>query len=238
MRLFNHLKYLLILSCVIAISCTNTPSIDKETNKDKKTETKVVTRPDSLFMFKNITSSMFQADSSTMSQYVHMDTIQKMQYLTPKIIDSENPDVMKVGQTYINDYMYSYFISKQDKIGDYQPIIVSAHGDDYGALILLLLDKNNKPVSHILLCGGLSAGPDGELGDSIVLLHDRESLIKHDTIITYILRVRQPENKDNALPTIDSISYIRKILATGEIKTIKTDSVRYSRKIDWPKYSW
>jgi|GEM_PF-3434627 len=233
MKLLNHLKYFLIISCVVAVSCTT------NSTQEKSPENKVITRADSLFMFHNINTSLFKADSATMSQYVAMDTIQKMQYLTPKIIDSENPDVMKVGQTYINEYVGAYFISKQEKIGDAQPIIVSASGDDYHALILIVLNKNNKPVSHILLSGGLSAGPDGELGDSIILLHDRESLIKHDTLITYILRVRQPENKDNASPTIDSISYIRKILPTGEIKTIKTDSVRYSRKIDWSThYSW
>jgi hypothetical protein len=226
------LKFLGVIGTYLVLlnSCSNNNS---ETQSQRKSKS-----GDSLFILSNIKSSLIKIDSATYKKFISIDTIQKSQFVTPEIVD-ENPDVTIVGQTYINEYVSGLFISKQDKIGDNQPIIISARGDDYDALILIILDRNNKPLSHILLSGGLEGGPDGELGDSIVLLHQRESIIKNDEILTYVLRIRQPEDDTNKLPTIDSISYLRKIMPDGTIKILKTDSIRYYRKvIKWPNHYW
>ncbi|HXB10374.1 MAG TPA: hypothetical protein VNZ45_00190 [Bacteroidia bacterium] len=197
------------------------------------------TLSDSLFKLHNIKSSLFSVDSSVINSFTVMDTIQKALLLKPEVI-IDRPDLMKVGQSYINDFMPARFVAKQDKVGDLQPIIVSAHGDDYAALILLVLDKNNKVTSHLILSGGLNGGPDNEIPDSLIFYHDMQSTLQNDVIKTYILKVQQSEKDSTSLPIIDSISYTRKILPTGEIKLLKKDSSRYSRKVDsnWPKVSW
>ena len=197
------------------------------------------TLPDSLFKLQNIKSSLFSADSSVMNSCPLMDTIQKALLLTPEVV-IDRPDLMKIGQSYINDFMQARFVAKQDKIGESQPIIVSVHGDDYAALILLVLDKNEKVVSHLILSGGLNGGPDNEIGDSLIFYHDMQSTLENDIVKTYILKICQSEKDSTQLPIIDSISFTRKILPTGEIKFLKKDSTRYSRKVssDWPKVSW
>lgn len=188
--------------------------------------------PDNLFKLHNISSSLFTVDSSVMNSYVVMDTIEKAQLLTPEVVRG-SPGAIEVGQSYIIHDMEAKFISKQDKIGNTQPIIVSVHGDDYGSLILLVLDeKNNKLISHLMLSGGFDGGPDNEIGDSLIFFHDMESTIKNDIIKTYLLKIQLWEKDSTRLPLIDSISYMRKILPTGEIKLISKDSIRYSREID------
>jgi hypothetical protein len=50
-------------------------------------------------------------------------------------------------------YSIAYFISKQYKIGDFQPIILRVLGTDYLTSWLLLIDKDCNPVSLFYLEG-------------------------------------------------------------------------------------
>lgn len=225
--MFRHfLKYSLAIITIPLVACSTNSHKTKEANT-------LTSLPDSLFVLKNIKSSLFRVDSATMKKYVEIDSIQQKQLITPTILD----DII-TSQDYINHDMGGYFIAKQNKIGSFSPIIVSMSGDDYSALILLLLDTNKRPVSHILLSGGVEAGPDGEIGDSIILLHNTESILNNDIITTYTLHIRQSEKNDTIPPTIDSIVNVRKILPNGTIKLLKTDSSRYTRKYNFPDHCW
>lgn len=53
------------------------------------------------------------------------------------------------GVKYARENMLAWFISKQNQINGYQPVILFELGKaDYESLMLILLDKNHKPVSE------------------------------------------------------------------------------------------
>lgn len=231
MSLAQHFKIIVISGFVTMLwSC-------KESTNKTTSANQPFALPDNLFVLHNIKGSYFQVDSITQSKFVAMDTIQKNQLITTSTI-KESPQLASVDKAYIVKYMRGAFISRQDQIGDFQPIVISLEGDDYHALVLILLDKDCKPVSQLLLSGGFEAGPDDEIGDSLILVHDRESIINNDEIKTYILHLQQSEKSDSIPAQIDSISYTMKILPTGKIDTIKKDSTRYARIYNWPKHCW
>jgi hypothetical protein len=52
-----------------------------------------------------------------------------------------------------------HLIAKQQKIGKYQPIILWVGGTDYLTSVLLLVDSDCNPVSHLILEGEDCEGP-------------------------------------------------------------------------------
>ncbi|HTA84031.1 MAG TPA: hypothetical protein VK783_13895 [Bacteroidia bacterium] len=223
------LKLVLFLICFgLLASCSN--------NARQQNNSDFTISPDSLFVLKNLKTSLFKVDSATYKKFAIITKAQKLKFVTPSIFD-ENPQVSSVKQSYINDFVSCHFIAEQDSVGSFKPIIISASGDDYHALFLLLLGKNNKLAAHILLSGGLEGGPDGETGD-FILLHQRESILNNDEVLTYVLNIKQYEKDSTKRAQVDSISYLRKISPDGTIKVVKKDSSRYFRKINWPNHYW
>src|SRR5262245_45486700 len=90
--------------------------------------------PDSLFPFKNISNSLIAesfyydssnscyTDSTKRTKLTPLNTAQKKQ-----LIDSIPPYSIN----WIIDDWQMYFVSKQEKMGSFTPIIVSAAGTDY-----------------------------------------------------------------------------------------------------------
>lgn len=228
MRFLNHLKYLLFIAGIVLASCTNRPN--------KSITGEAFHLPDSLFVLKNLKNTLTHIDSATRKKFIEMDTIQKGRIVLPSILN-DIPQI-NVKPDYIHNFMQGYFVSEQDTIGEFRPIIVGVSGDDYESLILIVLDKNNTPVSHLLLSGGLEAGPYES--DSILVNKDRISIIKGNSILTYELYIREhtdtaTENEPNI---IDSVSYKSTILPNGEIETKKLDSIRIKRTYIPPREDW
>ena len=183
--------------------------------------------PDSLFAFRNISSSLVAehfyydtnnscyTDSSKKIKLVLLSDTQKKQF-----IDSIAP--------YSNEWIMGdwqmHFISRQNKIESFTPIIVSAGGTDYSALILVLLDSTCHPVSNFILSGG-------ECGDDPIECDFKQSFLNGGQIKSYVRTIVNKENLYNSDSLlIDSVNYITDILPNGRFETKEIDSIRYKRR--------
>ena len=194
--------------------------------------------PDSLFALINIESTdivnkvryidnKLFLDSSRKVEFIALDTTYKTKILAP-ILKKD----MGIDKDYVESFILSYFISKQDKIGDYQPVIIWTSGDDYTSLILALVDSSLNPVSHLVLNEGLFSGPY-EVNDSLTSWgEDKCSHINGTIINTYTLNTYVWTDSRNDSAFVDSIIYKSQILQNGQIKTEKIDSIRIIKMIN------
>jgi hypothetical protein len=183
--------------------------------------------PDSLFAFKNISNSLVAehfyygtnnlcyTDSTKKIKLVLFNDTQKKQF-----IDS----IFPYSNEWITGDWQIHFISKQNKIESFTPIIVSAGGTDYSALILILLDSTCHPVSNFILSGG-------ECGDDPVECDFKQSFLNGKQITSYVRSIIDKENLYNADSLlVDSVNYVTEILPNGRFETKKIDSTRYKRR--------
>ena len=190
---------------------------------------------DKNFPFKNISSSLIAksffydkilfTDKSEKVSFTILDSLQKLKIIAP---------VIDIDPTYIATNMEAVFVSKQDKIGDYTPIIVLLSGDDYESLIYILVDKNNKPISHLILSGGNCAGPDEETDSTFKNCPDKTSFLNGNEILSYVLIICERKDSVSEPAIIDSITFKSIIKLTGQIETKRMDSVRYKRRVNFP----
>ncbi|MGL1886694.1 MAG: hypothetical protein OCD76_09280 [Reichenbachiella sp.] len=161
MKRFDKMITILFL-IALAISCSN----NSDSNKVE------FNLSDDLFALKNITNSqslnnIFYTenrlfyDSSKKIEFTVLDSIAKQKILAPIMKIDLGVDV-----EYTQSFMKSYFISIQNPIGKFKPIVIWTSGDDYTSLILTLIDSTCTPVSHVLLSGGVFTGPY-EINDSL-----------------------------------------------------------------------
>lgn len=204
-RLF-YLNFIFIL-----IGC----SVDTD-----KTIDTTLSLQDNFFALKDIKSTKDVPDD--LCKFTELDSAQKLQLVVP-IMQKE----MKLDADYVIHYMTARFISRQSLISS--PIIVSVNGDDYTALFYIVLDEKNKPISHLLVSGGLCAGPD-EINDSLLrICSRRHSVFRNSEIKTFVVtETIQPDSIPK--PSIfDSITYQSIIKSNGQIQTGLVDSVRFTR---------
>jgi hypothetical protein len=229
------LEYLPILLVTLFFSCSS---------NTKNNSNRIVDLPDSCFAYKNITSSLVELhlyyditsgnlykDSTKKLKLYVLDSIKKRRIIAPIICK----DVTFRDSSYAAQYMSTYLVAKQDKLGDLTPIIFEVDGDDYDALIYTLLDKNDNLVSSFFLEGGLDGGPEIDTDTLILLSPQKVSFIKTNIISSYILHIYIRPKKDTTIYTVDSISYKTIINKDGQIKTSRIDSERYNRM---PDKSW
>jgi hypothetical protein len=125
----------------------------------------------------------------------------------------------------------SHFISRQDKIGNIQPIVIYSTGDDYQSLILAVLDSTLTPISHLVLSGGFFTGPY-EVNDSLSCWGDETfSKINGNEIQSFVSKTYVWTDSRNDSAFIDSIVFSSKIRDNGKIDTKQIDSLRIMRKI-------
>ena len=111
-------------------------------------------------------------------------------------------------------------------------MIIWTSGDDYTSLILTLVDSTLNPVSHLVLNGGLFAGPY-EFNDSLTCWgEEKYSKIKGSRIESYTLNTYVWTDSRNDAAFVDSINYISQIMENGQIKTEKIDSMRTTKRIE------
>ncbi len=176
--------------------------------------------PDSLFPLHDIKNSLFFREKSDKDLFLELDSIQKRK-LIASIIKSDN-DLVSM------QYMQVYFVAKQKKIYDFMPIILQAEADDYSALFYILLDKNSNPVSYYRMSGGLCTGPDDH--DTVVKYCPvRQSFLNGNEIKSYSITEFYIPDSIIHPAIFDSISYLSKILPSGQIETKKIDSIRYTK---------
>lgn len=216
------------LLIVIGFSCS--VKTDKKVNElglpDSLFSLKNIENADMLYKVKYIDNKLF-LDSSKKVEFVVLDTTYKLKILAP-ILKKD----LGVEKEYVKSFLISYFISKQDKIGDYQPLIIWTSGDDYTSLILTLVDSTLNPVSHFVLNGGMYAGPY-EINDSLTSWgEEKHSTINGTTINTYSINTYVWTDSRNDSAFVDSLTYKSQISQNGQIKTEKIDSVRMIKRIE------
>lgn len=224
---------ILLLGLIIGLGFSCSVKTDKKIEESEAL-------PDRLFALKNIEDADLiynniryideglYLDSSKKIEFVELNTVYKEKILSP-ILKQD----LGVDKDYVKSFMQSYFISKQDKIGDYQPLIIWTSGDDYTSLILTLVDSTLNPVSHMVLNGGFLSGPF-EVNDSLTSWEDeKHSKIDGNTIHYYSLTNYIWSDSRNDSAFVDSITYISKILQNGQINTEKIDSVRMVKSVKY-----
>jgi hypothetical protein len=161
-----------------------------------------------------------------MTEFVPLDSTSKRLILAP-IMKKD----LGVDANYSGKFILSHFISKQEKIGNLQPIIIYTTGDDYQSLILAVLDSTLNPISHIVLSGGLFSGPY-EVNDSLTCWQNETfSKINGKDIQSYISKTYVWTDSRNDSAFVDSLVFSTKIRANGTIDTKQTDSLRIKRKL-------
>ncbi len=168
------------------------------------------------FELKN-TTEMSPADSV----YKKLDSLEKRQLL---------PDITRELTKMDKDYLYSsflmaYFVAKQKKVGNIQPILLKLFADDLNTTLLINLNEKNDPVSYLFVEGDEFCGSD----------HDsycektRHSIFNNDVVLTYDLFKTESSNNEDISYT-DSIVYKSIIQPDGNIETHRIDSVRVIKK--------
>ena len=124
--------------------------------------------------------------------------------------------------------MQAYFLSKQEKIGDLQPIILLIDGDDYNSITIIILNKYNRPISGFNLTGGMNSGPT-EKGDSVLEYESHGFSLIDGRNITSV-RFNHIDFISDSLKKpsiIDSVVFSTLIDKVGHIKTRKLMSKKF-----------
>jgi hypothetical protein len=230
---------LLPILLALVISCSNEKKNETKINKDDQTAKAVASINSSFLNDKNylyqnikITEGLkfigkrllngnydnhLYADSAFKRFYIELDKNQK-----GKLIASFISKMLKVDASYPVDLMKAFFVSKQDKIGDLQPIIVHIGGDDYSSLTMILLDENNNFVSGYNISGGMDSGPE-EKGDSLISFEATSYSHLNDNKIT-TFRINETDHTDSTKKEviIDSNVFVSVIGKAGKIVTKQT----------------
>ena len=154
---------------------------------------------------------------------VELNKQQKMQLIADIISKDLNASNKENDLT---DLIQAYFVSKQDKVAGFQPIILYLTGDDYQALKLIVLDANNKLVDNYNLYGGFNAGPYSQ-GDTLTIEPTEVyALIDKKQFITYCSTLSYPTDTLKKNSILDSDVYRSTIASTGRISTTQTAKIR------------
>jgi len=236
-------NFLLIIIVLVLISCREHPP--KSTNTSISTLkwnlplqhnkiSKEIIPSDSQFVFEGISSTEVVEKCVWSFNYLFVDSSKKKAYLE---LDNNLklkllPDILKMDTTWIKEDIKAYLISKQEKIGNIQPVIIKTGGTDFSALILLTLDNNGNTISGIYLNIYDGSGPVIDLDSTMLLPPFTRCYFDKNKINFYLLSAWVNKYKD--IPaTIDSVSYQSIIDTNGNISIQKLDSVRYKRNYVW-----
>lgn len=195
------------------IGCSGNQQTKTKTPKDSivKIAGQQIDIADSKFVFKNLTDTRITELFELYNNVYYTDSTKKVT-LTPlskeeklKLISAFLSKELNVTAEYARDWMNAYYISRQDKIGDLQPIILKIDGDDYGSVTLILLDKNNNYVSGYNIAGGMLPGPN-ERGDSLIVYNWRSyARLNKGAITNYDLERSDYKDTTKKVSLIDSI---------------------------------
>jgi hypothetical protein len=161
-----------------------------------------------------LSNGKIYTDTTYKTAFVELTESQRIQLIAPFVAKE-----MRMDETYVKGYMLAYFISKQNKIAEFQPVIIEIIGNDYSSLILIVLDKNNKPVDGLNLENG-NQGNYVNIDDSLTR-HDKAcySYLDNDVVTKY--EIIETNYKDAAKKDIiiDSNVFVSTISQIGKITT-------------------
>ena len=238
-------KLILVIVVLTFFSCRENPpkSIISSNSplkwnlpEHKKNEiNKKIIPSDSQFVFNGISTTEIVEKSVWGFNYLFVDSSKKKAYL--KLDNNLKlqllPNILRMDTFWIKEDIQAYLISKQEKIGNIQPIIVQTNGTDFGALLLINLNEKGDEISGMFLNGGENSGPLEDL-DSVLLLRPfKRSFFNYNQVNSYSLSAWVNKYKTNKPDIVDSVTYRSTIEMDGTIKTQKIDSVRIKRKYNW-----
>ncbi|UXE68831.1 MAG: hypothetical protein KA713_09755 [Chryseotalea sp. WA131a] len=181
--------------------------------------------PDSLFAAINLRESISLNDIS------RENSGRRFYYKSKQLKEMDSLQIVKLLFPFLGDYYKpSYWIaglvSKQEKIGDLQPIIVRVEGFEYMTLWYLLLDDNCnlKDEFNIEECGYDASWGENPIG--MYCKKVRRSKFDKGVIDTY--EIKEIDFKDNLI-TIDSLTYHTIINSDNKFVTKRKDSIRITR---------
>jgi hypothetical protein len=228
--------FLFVLTGVIFMSsCSGNKS--NTNTKDSLANTDTSLLSDKNFPIKNLQNLMsiwekhkFQkdkmyADSTYKISFTELTTMQKLRLIVPFI----RKELQINNDNHIENLMQAYFVYKQDKVGDSQPIILYINGDEYSSLTLIVLNKDNLPIDGFNLFGGLDSGPYGE-GDSLTIFPEkRYSFITNSQIMTYSTIESEFNDSLKKPSIIDSNVFKSYIDKSGKIITKQVVKAQYKK---------
>jgi hypothetical protein len=134
------------------------------------------------------------------------------------------------GVDYAVDEMWGHFVSKQNKIGSLQPIIVSVGAvHDYWALRLIILNKNGKAISYIDLDNPTYFPQDNKSYADYQI--ESYSTLKENEIISYrVAKFHYASKNPLKELVVDSVVLKSVIDAKGKISTKQIAKIRYTKK--------
>jgi hypothetical protein len=216
---------LIIFFILLILSCSTGKPQQESLLSDDHFVFKNLTNTNLIHSFKYQNNQLF-SDSTLSTEFIPLDSTFKRLILAP-ILKKD----LGIDAEYTGKFTLSHFISKQEKIGQNQPIVIYSTADDYTSLILALLDSTFKPISHLILSGGLFAGPY-EANDSLTSWGEETfSKINDNEITSFVSKTYVWTDSRNDSAFIDSLLFISKIRDNGTIETKLIDSLRIKRKI-------
>ena len=216
----------LIIFCILLlVSCSTGKTQQENLLSDDHFVFKNLKNTSLIHSFKYQNNRLF-SDSTFRTEFVPLDSTFIRLILAP-ILKKD----LGVDAGYTVKFTLSHFISKQEKLGQYQPIVIYSTADDYASLILAVLDSTFNPISHLILSGGLFAGPY-EANDSLTSWGEETfSKINNNEITSFVSKTYVWTDSRDDSEFIDSLLFSSKIRDNGTIETKLLDSLRIKRKI-------
>lgn len=178
--------------------------------------------PDHLFALKNLEESIPLQEFFTGrdqglyykdQQLTALDSVQERKMLKPFV------------PFFSADEYTAHYISKQPKIGEWQPVILRVARTTGLYEWLVMVDKDCKPVSRFILEGENCETPV-ETDSTLMYCPLRKNKLIGNRIESY--EIRTMRFLDDQKKVIDSLSYLTEIDEHGMFHTRKRDSVRFT----------
>lgn len=209
-----------LLLLLVLWACNNKQPVNSSGTEDITEQDYLA---DSLYKFHNYTGRI-DLNTVDTKNLVACDSIFKLKYANNIIV----VDTVTLRAVY--PFYECYFVSKQQKILNYQPIIVRINADDYFAFILMVLDGNRNLISWKELSGGFCGGP-AEYENKIEYCAENYSIINGSNSFTFISLNKVIPVMDSIVredsTLVDSLSYHISINNNGIINKQLTDSTHF-----------
>jgi hypothetical protein len=233
---------LFLIAIVFITACSYTPSgqtNNKGVVKDSILNNDTSFLADKNFVFKNLTNtnnivavhksivrgmldSVLYADTTFTKHYTPLSAQQCAKFVTPVV-----SKMLGVSVNYVRDLMHIWFVSKQNKVGDLQPLVVSLEGKDYSSFIMIILDKYNKPVQGLIL--NENSGPTNYDGSTNWVSHKIYSQINNNEITTYHVNETSHTYPAKSQIIVDSTVFKSLISKGGNILTKQVVKARFKK---------
>ena len=215
----------LIIFCLLLLVYCSTGKTQQENHlSDDHFVFKDLKNTNLIHSFKYQDNRLF-SDSTFRTEFVPLDSAFKRLILYP-ILKKD----LGVDADYTVKFTLSHFISKQEKLGQYQPIVIYSTADDYASLMLAVLDSTFSPISHLILSGGQFPGPYKAYDSLTSWGEETFSKLNGNEITSFVTKTYVWTDSRDDSSFIDSLLFSSKIRDNGTIETNLIDSLRIKRK--------